>query len=59
MFYLKKSYRIEAKDVSFLVDIYSEHEIGKYMNRNVVAALSHSEYKNVLLNNKVFGTLNK
>ena len=55
----KNFYRIEAKDVSFLVDNNSEHKIGKYVNRNAVAALSHSEYKNVLLNNKVFETFNE
>ena len=44
---------------SFLVDNNSEHKIGKSGNRNVVAPISHSEYKNALFNNKVFETFNE
>ena len=36
---------------SFLVEN-SEHKKAKAMNRNVVATISHNEYKDVLLNNK-------
>ena len=37
---------------SFLVDDNSEHKKAKGVNRNVVAPLSHHEYKDVLLNKK-------
>ena len=37
---------------SFLVDGDSEHKKAKDANKNVVATISHNEYKNVLLNNK-------
>ena len=37
---------------SFLVDDNSEHKKAKRVNRNVVAPLSHNEYKGVLLNKK-------
>ena len=36
----------------FLVDDNSEHKKAKLLNRNVVATISHNEYKGVLLNNK-------
>ena len=35
-----------------MVDNSSEHKIAKDVNKNVVAAISHNEYKDVLLNNK-------
>ena len=38
---------------SFLVDDNCEHK-KKTEDKNVVATISHSEYKNVLLNNKIF-----
>ena len=37
---------------SFLVDAISEHKKAKGVNKNVVAKISHKEYKDVLLNNK-------
>ena len=37
---------------SFLVDDNSEHKKAKRVNRNVLVAISHNEYKDVLLNNK-------
>ena len=37
---------------SFLVDDRSEHKKAKGVNRNVVATISHSEHKDVLLNKK-------
>ena len=37
---------------SFLVDDNSEHKKANEVNKNVVATIGHSEYKNVLLNNK-------
>ena len=36
---------------SFLVDN-SEHKKAKGLNKNVVVAISHNEYKDLLLNNK-------
>ena len=36
---------------SFLVDN-SQHKKAKGLNKNVVATISHNEYKDVLLNNK-------
>ena len=35
-----------------MVDDNSEHKETKGMNRNVVATISHNEYKNILLNDK-------
>ena len=35
-----------------MVDDSSEHKKAKDMNKNVVATISHNEYKTVLLNNK-------
>ena len=42
---------------SILVDDNREHKKGKDVNRNVVATMSHKEYKNVFLNNKCLRTL--
>ena len=36
----------------FFVDDSSEHKKAKGVNKNVIAAVSHNEYKDVLLNNK-------
>ena len=41
----------KPKKYSFLVDN-SEHKKVKGVNRNVVATISHNEYKDVLCNNK-------
>ena len=41
---------------SFLIDN-NEHK--KVVNKNVVATISHNEYKNVLLNKKMYKTLNE
>ena len=43
---------LKPKMYSFLVDDNSEHKTTEGMNRNVAAAISHNEYKHVLLNNK-------
>ena len=43
---------------SFLVDN-SELKKGKDVNKSVVAAISHNEYKDVLLNNKMYKTLDE
>ena len=37
---------------SFLADDSSEHRKAKGVNKNVVATISHDEYKDFLLNNK-------
>ena len=37
---------------SYLVDGNSENKKAKGVNRNIVATISHSEYKHVLLNKK-------
>ena len=37
---------------SYFVNDNSEHKKAKDVNRNVIAAISHNEYKNVLLNKK-------
>ena len=42
---------LNPKMYSFLVDN-SEHKKAKGVNKNVVVAISHNEYKDVLLNNK-------
>ena len=43
---------LKPKIYSFLVGDVSEHKKAKSVNRNVVATISHNEYKDVLLNNK-------
>ena len=43
--------RMKPKMCSFLVDN-NEHRKAKYVNKNLVATISHSEYKCVLLNKK-------
>ena len=42
----------KPKMYSYLVDDNSEHEKAKGINNNVVAPISHNEYKDVLLNEK-------
>ena len=44
--------RLKPKMYSYLVNDNSEHKKTKGVNRNVVAKLSHNEYKDVLLNKK-------
>ena len=43
---------LKPKMYLFLVDDNSEHWKAKGVNRNVVARITHSEYKDVFLNNK-------
>ena len=40
-----------------MVDDSSEHKKGKGVNKNVITTISHSENKNLLLNNKYLGHL--
>ena len=44
--------RLKQDIYSFLVDNNSEHIKSKGVNSNVAAAISHNEYKDILLNNK-------
>ena len=44
--------RLKPKMYSYLVDDSSEHKKAKGVKKNVVATISHNEYKNVLLNKK-------
>ena len=50
---LKMKLLIKAKDVLFLVGESSELKKAKGMNKNVVVAMRHNEYKNNFLNNSV------
>ena len=43
---------LNPKMYSYLVDDNNEHKKAKGINKNVVATISHNEYKNVLLNKK-------
>ena len=43
---------LKPKMYSHLVNDNSEHKRAKGVNRNVVATISHNEYKDVLLNKK-------
>ena len=49
---IKEFVGLKPKMYSFLVDDSSEHKKAKGVNKNVVAIISHSEYKDVLLNKK-------
>ena len=42
----------KPKMYSFLVGVSSEHKKVKGVNKNVVATISHNEYKDILLNQK-------
>ena len=44
--------RLKSKMYSYLVNDNSEHKKAKGVNRNVVATISHNEYKDLLLNKK-------
>ena len=49
---IKEFAGLKPKVYSFLEDDSSVHKKAKDVNKNVVATVSHNEYKNVLLNNK-------
>ena len=51
-FAIKQFVRLKPKMYSFLVDNNHEHKKVKGLNKNVVAIISHNEYKDILLNNK-------
>ena len=44
--------KLKSKMYLYLVDDDSEHRKSKCVNKNVVATISHNEYKDVLLNKK-------
>ena len=44
--------RLKPKMYSYLVNDNKEHNNAKGINKNVVATISHNEYKDVLLNEK-------
>ena len=48
----EKFVRLKPKIYSYLVDDNSVHKKAKGVNKNVVATISHNEYKDVLLNKK-------
>ena len=49
---IKEFFGLKPKMYSYLVDDNSKHKNAKGVNRNVVATISHNEYKDVLLNKK-------
>ena len=49
---IEKFVGLKPKMYSYLVDDNSEHKKAKGVNRNVLATISHNEYKSVLLNKK-------
>ena len=49
---IEEFFGLKPKMYSYLVNDNSEHKKGKGVNRNVVATISHSEYKDVLLTKK-------
>ena len=48
---IEKFVKLKPKMHSILVDDNSEHKKAKDVNRNVIATISHNEYKDILLNN--------
>ena len=49
---IEEFFGLKTKMYSILVDDSNEHKKAKGVNKNVVATISHNEYKDVLLNNK-------
>ena len=49
---IEEFFGLKPKMYSILVDDSNEHKKAKGVNKNVVATISHNEYKDVLLNNK-------
>ena len=49
---IEEFFGLKPKMYSYLVNDNSELKKGKGVNRNVVATISHNEYKDVLLNKK-------
>ena len=55
----RKKDGLKLKVFSFLVDDSSEHKKAMGVNKNVVSTISHSEYKEVLLNKRLRHLMNK
>ena len=51
---IKEFVRLKPKVYSFLVDNSSEHKRVKNVSENIVATISHCEYKDILLNKTCF-----
>ena len=49
---VKEMFRLKPETYSFSVEDSIEHRKAKGINKNVVATISHDEYKDLLLNNK-------
>ena len=49
---IEEFFGLKSKMYSYLVDDNSEDKKAKSVNKNVVATMSHNEYKDVLLNKK-------
>ena len=49
---VKEMFRLKPEMYSFSVEGSIEHRKAKGINKNVVATISHDEYKDLLLNNK-------
>ena len=49
---IKEFVGLNTKMYSFFTDDSSEHKKAKDVNKNVVATISHNDYKDALLNNK-------
>ena len=49
---IKEFVRLKPKMLSYLLDHNSEHKEANSVNKNVVATISHNEYKDALLNKK-------
>ena len=50
---IEKLVGLKPKMYSFLIDNKSEHRKAKGVNRNVVAKITHNEYKDVFVNNAI------
>ena len=56
---IKEFVGLKPKIYSYLLDDNSEHKKAKGLNKNVVATISHNEYKDVLLNKEMFETFDE
>ena len=56
---IKEFVGLKPEMCSFLVDDSIEHKKAKSVNKNVVEKITHSEYKGVLFNTKMFETFDE
>ena len=56
---IKNFVKLKPKMHSFLIDDRSDHKNTKDVNKNVVIAISHVEYKDVLIQQKMFETFDE